>query len=214
VPRVWIVPGAGVRAYVRPAADAVRRGGADAELLPAPGQPGQPADLRAYGERLARRLEETGGVDVLAGLSVGAQAAAVASALAPGRVRHLVLVSPTVDPRARSAPALIGRWLAGGRSEPVRLLREQAPDWRRAGVRSLVAVVRSALSVRIEDEPRDRTAQLTVVHAEHDPITSHAYAARLAAAGSGGLLVIPGAVHSWPYGDPERFAETVAELLR
>jgi pimeloyl-ACP methyl ester carboxylesterase len=142
---------------------------------------------------------------------VGAQAAAVAAARAPGRVGHLVLVSPTVDPAARTTPRLLGRWLAGGRRESPGLLRVQAPEWRRAGVRSLAAVVRSALAVRIEDEVLDGV-RLTVVHAERDVVTSHAYAAELAAAGGGRLVVVPAAAHSWPYQDADRFGDVVAAL--
>ena len=207
-----IVPGAGVRAYVEPAADGVRGRRIDVELLPAPGLAGAPADLRRYGEVLADRLRAGPPVDLLVGLSVGAQAAAVAAACAVGRIRQLVLVSPTVDPTVRTAHELLARWLAAGRREPARLLLDQAPDWRRAGARSLARVVRSALAVRIEDEALD-VARLTVVHAEHDAITSHTYAAALAAAYSGRLLVVPAAVHSWPYQDAGRFADVVGELL-
>jgi pimeloyl-ACP methyl ester carboxylesterase len=213
VPRVLILPGAGVRGYVEPAADAVRRQGVDVELLPAPGSPEGAADLRRYGEALADRLRAAAPVDLLVGLSVGAQAAAVAAAGAGGRVAHLVLVSPTVDPTVRSARRLLARWLAAGRREPARLLLDQAPDWRRAGAASLARVVRSALAIRIEDEPLGAVGGLTVVHAEHDAITSHTYAAALAAAHSGRLLVVPAAVHSWPYRDADRFGDTVAELL-
>lgn len=213
VPRVLIVPGAAVRAYIEPAAEAVRGQGADVELLPAPGLPGGPADLRRYGEVLADRLRAGPSVDLLIGLSVGAQAAAVAAAGAGGRVGHLVLVSPTVDPAVRTAHGLLARWVAAGRREPARLLLDQAPDWRRAGARSLTRVVRSALAVPIEDETLTTVGKVTVVHAEHDTITSHTYSAALAAAHCGRLLVVPAAVHSWPYRDAGRFADTVAELL-
>jgi pimeloyl-ACP methyl ester carboxylesterase len=213
VSRVLIVPGAGVRGYVKPVADAVRGRGVDVELLPAPGLGGGPGDLRRYGEALGDRLRAGPSVDLLVGLSVGAQAAAVAAAGAGGRVAQLVLVSPTVDPAARSVHGLLARWLAAGRREPARLLLDQAPDWRRAGARSLARVVRSALTVRIEDEALGGAGRLTVVHAEHDRITSHSYAAALAAAHSGRLLVVPGAMHSWPYRDAGRFADTVEELL-
>jgi pimeloyl-ACP methyl ester carboxylesterase len=152
-------------------------------------------------------------VDLLIGLSVGAQAAAVAAAGSGGRVAHLVLVSPTVDPAVRTVHGLLARWLAAGRGEPPRLLLDQAPDWRRAGARSLAGIVRSALAVRIEDEGLAGAGRLTVVHAEHDAVTSHSYAAALAAAHSGRLLVVPAAVHSWPYRDADRFGDTVAELL-
>jgi hypothetical protein len=50
----------------------------DVELLPAPGLTNGPADLRRYGEALADRLRAGPPVDLLVGLSVGAQAAAVA----------------------------------------------------------------------------------------------------------------------------------------
>jgi pimeloyl-ACP methyl ester carboxylesterase len=213
VSRVLIVPGAGVRGYVEPAADAVRGRGVDVELLRAPGLAGGPADLRRYGEALADRLRAGPLVDLLVGLSVGAQAAAVAAAGAGGRVAHLVLVSPTVDPAVRTVHGLLARWLAAGRREPARLLLDQVPDWQRAGVRSLARVVRSGLAVHIEDEALGDVGRLTVVHAEHDAITSHTYAAALAAAHSGRLLVVPEAAHSWPYRDADRFAETVGKLL-
>ena len=213
VPRVLIVPGAAVRAYVEPAADAVRSRGVDVELLAAPGLRGGAADLRQYGEALADRLRAGPPVDLLVGLSVGAQAAAVAAAGAGGRVAHLVLVSPTVDPAVRTVHGLLARWLTAGRHEPPQLLLDQAPDWGRAGARSLARIVRSALAVRIEDEALAAAGRLTVVHAEHDAITSHTYAAALAAAHSGRLLVVPAAVHSWPYRDAGRFGDTVAELL-
>ena len=113
-----------------------------------------------------------------------------------------MLISPTVDPQARSGPRMFGRWLAGGRLEPPGLLFEQAPDWRRAGAARLIRVVRSALAVHVEDLLPAVAASVTVVHAERDVITSHAYAARLAAGHDHArLVVVPGATHSWPYAD-------------
>jgi hypothetical protein len=212
--RVLIVPGAAVRQYARPAVEAVASRGIDARLLPAPGEPGAPADLQNYGEELARRISTGSPLDLLVGLSVGAQAAAVAATAVPtGQVRHVMLISPTVDPNVRTAPRLLGRWLAGGRLERPGLLSEQAPDWRRAGLRRLVRVVRSALAVRIEDLLPRLGAALTVGHAEHDVITSHSYAARLAADHRGRFIVVPGATHSWPYADADRFADTVEDVL-
>jgi hypothetical protein len=210
MPTVMIVPGLAVRRYVLPAADALRDRGIDACLLSAPGAPEAPADLHAYGRRLRARLDETPS-DLLVGLSVGAQAAAVAAT--NGGAARLMLVSPTVDPRARRPARLTGRFLAGSRLEPARLGVEQAPDWVRAGPRRLRSVARSALTLRIEDVlPAVRSA-LTVVHAERDAITSHDYAAALAADHGGRLVVVPGATHSWPYGDAARFADLVEAVL-
>lgn len=211
--RTWIVPGLAVRDYVLPAAWALASHGVDVELLPAPGGPDAPGDVAAYGERLASRLRAAGPVDLLVGLSVGAQAAAVAAAGCPGLAR-LVLVSPTVDPSARSLPVLLARWLADSRREPPRLALQQLPDWRRAGPVRLRAAVRSATRLALEEILPRVEAALIVVHAERDPVTSHSWAAELATDHGGRLVVVPGATHSWPYADPARFADLAAGLLR
>ncbi|HVE96129.1 MAG TPA: hypothetical protein VNA67_04005 [Pseudonocardiaceae bacterium] len=69
------------------------------------------------------------------------------------------------------------------------------------------------MTVRIEDLLPNLRARLTVVHGEHDAITSHSYAAGLATDHGGELLVVPNATHSWPYADTDRFADTVQGLL-
>ncbi|MGH3915203.1 MAG: alpha/beta fold hydrolase [Pseudonocardiaceae bacterium] len=212
--RVLMIPGAAVRSYVRPAADALRDRGVEVHLLAAPGEPGAQTDLRDYGQELAHQMNRAEPVDLLIGLSVGAQAAAVAATTAgPSLVRHLMLISPTVDPQARTALRLIGRWLTGGRLERPRLILEQIPDWHRAGLRRVSQVVRSALRVRIEDFLPGLGARLTVVHAENDAITSHSYAAELAVDHGGELLVVPNATHSWPYADVDRFVDMVQGML-
>lgn len=68
--------------------------------------------------------------------------------------------------------------------------------------------------MRIEDVLPSLGLGLIVVHGENDVIISHCYAARLAAAHDGTLLVVPRATHSWPYGDADRFADTVEDHLR
>jgi hypothetical protein len=215
VAQVVVVPGAAVRSYLRSAVDAVRARGLDVELLPAPGSPGVPADLARYGRWLGQRIARRGPVDVLVGLSVGAQAAAVAAAAVPaGLVRDLVLVSPTVDPRSRSLRRLLGRWLVEGRKERSPLLLEQAPDWWRAGAGRLYRLVRSAVDVEVERVLPGVEARTTVVHAEADGITSHGYAAALAADHGGRFVVVPGATHSWPYRDGERFADLIQDVSR
>jgi pimeloyl-ACP methyl ester carboxylesterase len=213
VTRVLVIPGAVVRSYVQPAVDALCDRSIEAHLLAAPGEPGSQADLCRYGMGLARQISGAGPVELLIGLSVGAQVAAVAASTAPAMVRQLMLISPTVDPQVRTAPRLLGRWLVGGRLERPELFVEQSPDWWRAGLRSVAQIVRSALMVRIEDLLGNLNARLIVVHAQHDGITSHCYAAQLAADHGGELLIVPNATHSWPYADVDRFANTVQRLL-
>jgi hypothetical protein len=217
VHRVVIVPGLAVRSYLRPTRAALRRRGIDVHLAPAPGQPGELCDLSAFGRSIGEQLRDRP-ADLLVGLSVGAQAAAVAATAANGSngsggVRHLVLVSPTMEPPARRRSVLARRFVAAGRYERPTLLGEQIPDWLRAGPRRVAAVASSSRRLPLEGLLTSGGVRLTVVHAEHDTITSHDYAARVAAAGGGRLVVVPDASHSWPYGDEERFADTVAELL-
>jgi pimeloyl-ACP methyl ester carboxylesterase len=213
VRQALIVPGAAVRRYVQSAVEALSSAGISGELLAAPGQRSVPADLAEYGRALAHRIDDSDGVSAVIGLSVGAQVAAVAAATVSKSIGRLILVSPTVDPAARSGPRLIGRWIAGGRVEPMSLLPLQLQDWRRAGPARIATVVRSARRVAIEQVLAEVSCPVTVVHAERDVITSHAYAARLAAVVDGDLVVVPAATHSWPYDDPTRFAALIARLI-
>jgi pimeloyl-ACP methyl ester carboxylesterase len=129
-------------------------------------------------------------------------------------VGHLVLVGPTVDPDRRTVGRFVAAWARAGLREDSTLLPRQAPDWRKAGVRQLAGVVRSALSVRLEKVLADVLCPITVVHAERDVVTSHGYAAGLATVFGQQLVVIPGATHSWPYADGPGFADLVEGLLR
>jgi pimeloyl-ACP methyl ester carboxylesterase len=163
---------------------------------------------------MARELAREEGVDLLVGLSVGSQAAAVAAAACgDSGVRRLLLISPTVDPAQRTALRFLAQWAAAGRLEDPALFREQLPEWRAAGPRSLLGVVTSALQVRLEQVLIDVSSPLTVVHAEDDAITGHGYAAGLATRFHGRLVVVPSAVHSWPYRHGPDFADLVQDVL-
>lgn len=74
----------------------------------------------------------------------------------------------------------------------------------------MIIIALNAANQGPRDHPERRS---TVVHAQHDGITSHCYAAQLAADHGGELLIVPNATHSWPYADVDRFADTVQRLL-
>lgn len=208
-----IVPGLAVRSYVQPPADALRRHGYEVDLLEPPAWRGSPTDLRDYGERLAAAIERhQRPVSVLVGLSVGTQAAAVAAA-ASDRVERLLLVSPTVPPELRNRPRLLARFFLGSSEHPDSpTFRSQLPDWRQAGARRILAGFGSAIDLHLEYVLPDVGADLTVVHADTDQLTSHAFAAALAAEHGGRLLLAPNAPHSWPIGDHDRFLGLIDEL--
>ena len=57
------------------------------------------------------------------------------------------------------------------------------PDWSRAGIPRIFRGFASAIALHLEDiMPRVR-ADITIIHTEYDPLTTHAYAAQLAEMG-------------------------------
>ena len=149
---------------------------------------------------------------MLVGLSAGTQAAAVAAAATP-LVRRLVLVSPTIDPDRSSTVKMLATLPQAQPERGVPLFSEQLPDWSRAGPRRILRGFRSAIELRLEDVLGEVTAELTIVHADYDQLTSYAFAAQLAADFGGTLLVAPSGSHSWPTKDPEGFLRLIDELV-
>jgi pimeloyl-ACP methyl ester carboxylesterase len=70
------------------------------------------------------------------------------------------------------------------------------------------------MDVRLEDALAEVDTRVTIVHAEHDAVTSHGYAASLATDYHSPLVIVPSATHSWPYADETRFATTMEGVLR
>ena len=195
-----------------PAADALAAHGHEVDLRPAPAWRNQPTDLRRYGRDLAGELERSGRqVDLLVGLSVGTQAAAVAATRLP--VGELLLISPTVDPARRNRLRLFNAWRQGEDHPDAPSLRQHIPDWRRAGPRRIYQGFVSAIDVHLEDVLGDVSAPVTVVHGECDALSDHSYAASLADGPDRRFLVMTGAPHSWPIGDHDRWIALVDELV-
>lgn len=212
VARVVIVPGLAVRSYAVPAAHALAAHGHEVDLRPAPAWRGQPTDLRRYGLELAGELERSGRrVDLLVGLSVGTQAAAVAATRLS--VGQLLLISPTVDPARRTRRRLLAAWQHGEDHPDAPSLRQRLPDWLRAGPRRIYQGFVSAIDVHLEDVLGDVSAPVTVVHAECDTLSDHSYAVSLSDGPRRRFLVMTGAPHSWPIGDHDRWISLVDELL-
>lgn len=212
--RIQIVPGLAGQVDGEAGAAALRARGWRTELLQPVCWPGVPARLDEYGRRLGDRIESNGEpIRALIGLSVGTQAAAVA-ATRTRQISQLILVSPTFPPALRRGSVLIRTWMLHNRGGNEPSLKEQLPGWVRAGPARMLTGFRSSLRVALEDVLPEATASLTVVHAEHDPLSSPAYAEELARRFHGRLHAVPGASHSWPFGDPDAFVELVEALLR
>jgi pimeloyl-ACP methyl ester carboxylesterase len=211
--KVIVVPGLAVRSYAIEPVERLGQAGYDAELRPGLAWRGVPVDLGDYGRQLADEIEAAGQpVDVLVGLSAGSQAAAITAMLTP-LVRHLVLVSPTLDPDRRSTLKMLAIYLTPNPNEKVALFSELLPDWSRAGPARILRGFRSSVRLALEDVLGQTKAELTIVHGDHDQLTTYAYAAWLAAEFGGTLRVAPDGAHSWPTEDPEGFLRLVDDLV-
>jgi hypothetical protein len=91
--------------------------------------------------------------------------AAASAARSDIPVVALVLASPTVAPIARPLPRLLLRWQLDGRHEPPGLTESHLREWRRAGLRGLLHLVRVHLRDRIEDTLADLALPVLVLRA-------------------------------------------------
>ncbi len=168
--------------------------------------------LELYGRHLAADIDNDGApVDVLIGLSAGSQAATVAASLT-SLVSRLVLVSPTVDPAYRSMIKQLYVFVRGDPHDNSAFYHH-VPDWARAGIPRIFRGFASAIALHLEDILPRVTAEITIIHTEYDPLTTHAYAAQLAEMAGGKLVLMPGASHSWPQQDSARFLRFINELV-
>jgi pimeloyl-ACP methyl ester carboxylesterase len=218
MPEVVLVQGMAVADYLLPGLAAFGEW-TRAHLVELPGfagsgEPPHELSVPEFGHAVADWLStrELGPV-ILAGHSSGTQVAAEAAAGHPG-VAGLVLASPTVDPVARSLVRLLVRWQLDGRHEPPGLTESHRPEWKRAGLRRLVHLVRVHL-LHVMEEPLARlTVPLLVLRGEQDRLSTPEWGRRLALiVPDGRYAELPGA-HTFPWRDPQAWSEPVRELAQ
>ncbi len=145
---------------------------------------------------------------VLAGHSSGTQVAARAGPSHPD-VLGVVLASPTVDPAARGLLRLLVRWRLDGRREPPGLSQSHRQEWKRAGPRRLIHLVRAHLHDALENSVARLEVPLLVIRGKDDAIGTRAWARELASLVPDGELVeVPGA-HTFPWLDLQAWSEPV-----
>jgi 2-hydroxy-6-oxonona-2,4-dienedioate hydrolase len=124
-----------------------------------------------------------------------------------------VLVSPTVDPSARTAGRQAVRLLADAFREPPDLVAIVARDYAAFGPRRFLLTGRSALADRIEEKLPDLDVPAVVVRGEHDPVVPQRWAEKAAALlPHGQLVVVAGHAHACHYTAPRDVAELVRGL--
>ena len=164
----------------------------------------QPAPIAALAEDVESQLTRP---SVVVAQSMGCQVATVLAVRRPDLVERLVLIGPTVDPRARSVLRQALRLALDAWYEPPSLVATVVGEYVRHGS---LRQVRHAVSDRIEERLPLVVAPTVVVRGANDPICPAAWA-RTAAdlLPAGRLVTIAGAGHAAHASHPREVAEVV-----
>lgn len=183
-------------------------------VLPLPGYgvggDGQ-LDLRppALAERLLAELEPQppdGTTAVLVGHSASCQIVAAAASLAPDRIRGLVLLGPTTDPRAATWHRLVGRWLATARHEDPRQVPALGRQYHRTGLATMARALDAARRDRIEQTLAGVACPVLVLRGRYDRICPEDWAAQLGDSERRSATTVPVGAHMLPLTHGERVA--------
>lgn len=132
----------------------------------------------------------------LLGNSFGCQVAVEMAIRRPDLITGLVQVGPTVDPRAPTAGAQFGRWLADLFREDPRQIPMMARDLGDAGLRRIVRTLGHAVDQRFADRLPLVGQPVLTLRGEHDPIVPPRWAAQAAALVAGPVGEVPGVAHN------------------
>ena len=169
----------------------------------------QPLPIVGLSLCLERLLE---GPAVVVGNSMGCQYGVELAARRPDLVEALVLVGPTVDPRARNMPRQLGRLVADAWYEPLRLVAIVATDYLTLGPLDTLRQARHALAHRLEELLPEVAAPTLVVRGAHDRLCGADWAREVASLlPDAGLLTVSGAAHAAHFSHP---AEVAAAIRR
>jgi pimeloyl-ACP methyl ester carboxylesterase len=151
---------------------------------------------------------------VLIGNSFGCQVIAHIAARSPRLVSHLVLTSPTLDPRARRLPKLLRRFVSDIPREPLSLVPKITVSFMASGPRTLLATLRYMR----DDDLLDTLAHVHVpglaVCGAHDPLAPPDWCEQVAERLDGGkLVVIAGGAHALPFSQPRALAQCIREFM-
>jgi pimeloyl-ACP methyl ester carboxylesterase len=217
LPQVVVVQGMTVSDYLLPACAALARW-TRVHLLDLPGyggsgEPTRRLDVPGYGATVVHWLQEAGPErPVLVGHSSGTQVVAWAGVEWPGGVRAVGLASPTIDPSVRSLPRLLFQWRMDAREPSPGLEESHKPEWKRAGPRGVVHLLRVHLRDRLEEQVARLTMPVQALRARHDHLSTDAWVDHLVTvARSGERATMPGA-HAFVWLYPEAWSAPVRQL--
>lgn len=182
-----LVHGLGVSSrYFEPlASELARRGRVYLVDLPGYGaspNPRRDVTLADHAGALAAFLRESGLHNpVLVGHSMGTEVVAIVAQQHPGVAERIVLMSPTLEPQARSRAVAIGHLLHDALREPPVVFGIAFIDYVvRCGPPYLFAQLRHMLADRLEDRIPQLRARLLVIAGDRDTIVTIDWARSLA----------------------------------
>jgi pimeloyl-ACP methyl ester carboxylesterase len=151
---------------------------------------------------------------VLVGHSFGSQVLVELASERAAVVAGLVLISPTVEPRARTVIAQIARLLVDAPREPLSLTGLLLWDYVRTGFRGLRDLGAAAIQDRVEDKLPSITAPTLLVRGARDPLVPEDWAKQIASLlPHARLVVIPRGTHAVQYQAADAVARALNQFL-
>lgn len=220
-PRTFVlVPGLGVSSrYFQPlASELARRRRVFLVDMPGYGaapNPRRDVTLADHAGVLAAFLHESQIENpVLVGHSMGSEIVAIVAQQHPDVSDRIVLMSPTLEPRARTAAAAIRNLLRDGLREPPAVFGIAFTDYLiRCGPPYLFAQLKHMLADRIEDRVESMTPRVLVIAGDRDTIVSVDWAESLAGRVPRAEFHVVHGPHVIMHTDPVMIAKHVVDFV-
>lgn len=146
----------------------------------------------------------------LLGNSLGCQIIVQLALKYPEYIERAILVSPTMDPKARTIHQLAGRLLIDLSCEPPHFLPVLVREFLAAGITCTLRALRHALDDPIEDHLPHMHIPTLVVRGSRDPIVSQEWAEKVThLLPDSQLVVIAGAAHAVNFNSPEQLVPLI-----
>ncbi len=195
-------------------------GGRDVFIVDLPSQgesenASRPLSLAEYAAATAAWLDGLElGRAVLVGHSFGSQVLVELAVDRPSLVDSLVLISPTVDPHARTMLGQLARLLLDAIREPRDLLRLQLRSYLRNGIRGMRDLGRIAIRDRVEAKLPSIEAPTLLVRGTRDPLVPDRWAKQMASLlPQSKLVTIPNGTHAVQYQSAGAVAQALNKFL-
>jgi pimeloyl-ACP methyl ester carboxylesterase len=215
-----LVHGIGVSSrYFHPlAAELARTGRVFLVDLPGYGEspdPKRDVTIADHAEVLAGFLRQLEVPDpVIVGHSWGAQVVSMLARRHPEVPRTVVLLSPTLEPSARTPWRAIGHLLHDATREPPAVFWIAVTDYLvRCGLSYLLRQMPHMIADRPEDRVGEHRARTLVINGDRDPIVASAWARQLAEAHPAGEFREVNGPHVIMHTEPEMIAQHITRFV-